>query len=299
VKAVLLSHAAKESGQIFDGDADELPESGTYVVFPLRVRHVEPSYMAQVLQPFANNPQAILAMNDSRMLVLRDLSSNVRQMVAMAEMVDRPGVGMPRQGRHGGFPFIIGGLGLLWLTRVLLQSNWKRTLTVWGIAMVMGSGAICLRNAGAGGVDLPTTPGSGAATGLLFVALVPWLYQLYLKWMGKGMTAADQSTGVAGVRVWLGGGNVIALLAVALLASLGLGYFFWSILILGVVVVLAYPVGITMMCSGDGVPRQRAEFERSLSMLESGALTPREFGHRVSLIYRKKSSKKAKTAAKS
>ena len=293
VKAVPLRQASKEAAPVFEGSAEDLPHSGTYVVFPLRVRYVEPSHMAMALQPFANHPQAVLAMEHSKLLLLRDLSGNVRQMVEIASMIDRPsGSNIPARGRRGGWLFVVGGLLGLWLARVLLRSTWKETLIVWATGMIVGLVAMWLRNQGAGGVDAPIQPWSGEAAGLLFVVLVPWIYHLYRKWMGRGLTQGDRSAEATGVRGWLTGDNVIAAVAVAVLASQGLGYSFWSVLIIGWLVVAAYPLATTLKGRGGGMPKRRDEFERTLKMFEAGTLTPREFGHRVSAIFGKGGAKK-------
>jgi len=286
VKAVPMTQAWQEAVPMFEGSAEDLPDSGTYVLFPFRARHVKPHALAAAMQPFALNPQAIVAVDDANLILLRDLASNVRQMVRVAEMIDRPRGAAPTYGRRRGLLFLFGSVaGLVLARRLFSRGSWRMTALTWGSGVALGFLAMNMSRAAQKAL---LHPWSAEATGVLFIVLVPWLFQLYRQWMGRDLVEAHRVPGSRGVRAWLAGEQVVALLAVALLAAHGLGYSFWITLILGILVMVAYPVSVTLRKGRVGTASQQAEFRRSLQMLESGLLTPREFGHRVAVVYGKR-----------
>ncbi|HUR45649.1 MAG TPA: hypothetical protein VMZ27_07220 [Candidatus Saccharimonadales bacterium] len=86
VKAVPANQASTEAGPIVDWAPDKLPESGTYIVYVFRTKENQlPRHLAPALQPFAKMPNSILAIDGANTLILRDYSSNVRQMLQVLE----------------------------------------------------------------------------------------------------------------------------------------------------------------------------------------------------------------------
>jgi type II secretory pathway component GspD/PulD (secretin) len=86
VKAVPANQASTEAGPIIDWAPDRLPDSGTYIVYIVRMKENQlPHHVAPALQPFAKMPNSILAIDNANTLILRDYSSNVRQMLQVLE----------------------------------------------------------------------------------------------------------------------------------------------------------------------------------------------------------------------
>lgn len=89
VKAVPMQEAAKEAGPVIDLPADKLPESASYMVRIVRLKKTKPSELVPMLQPFSKVPNGIIAMDKEQLLVLRDFSSNIRQMLRVIDEVQK------------------------------------------------------------------------------------------------------------------------------------------------------------------------------------------------------------------
>ena len=88
VKAVQTQTAGQE-GQAFNQlDAGKLPDMGQYVTHVVQLKYAKPSEMVQALTPFAKIPGAILAIDSSQILVLRDFTENVKRMLEMIKAID-------------------------------------------------------------------------------------------------------------------------------------------------------------------------------------------------------------------
>ena len=88
VKAMPLAQANAAGAQINTNDASQLAELGAYTIHVVQTKYMKPSALAQVLIPFASLATAVLPIEDSGMLVLRDHTENVKRMLEMAEKVD-------------------------------------------------------------------------------------------------------------------------------------------------------------------------------------------------------------------
>ena len=72
------------AGARFDtNSAAQLPEMGQYVTHVVQLKYAKPSEMVAVLQPFVKIPNAILPIDTSQMLVLRDYTENVKRMLEL------------------------------------------------------------------------------------------------------------------------------------------------------------------------------------------------------------------------
>jgi general secretion pathway protein D len=88
VKAVAQAQVGQE-GALWDGRTSaELPELGQFVTHVVQVTYAKPSEMVQILQPFAKMPNAIMAIDSSGILVLRDFTENVKRMLEMIKQID-------------------------------------------------------------------------------------------------------------------------------------------------------------------------------------------------------------------
>ena len=89
VKAVAKQSAAYESPPVVTWSREELPDCGTYITYIVEVKHQKPRDLSAGLQPFASMPNSILGVDHAGLLVLRDLSSNVRRMLEILERLDK------------------------------------------------------------------------------------------------------------------------------------------------------------------------------------------------------------------
>jgi len=88
VKAVPTQQAGQEARAFNTTSVEDLPEAGSFVVQIVKLKNTAPSDVAEALQPFAKNPQAILAIDDSGIVILRDNAENVKRMMEVLEQVD-------------------------------------------------------------------------------------------------------------------------------------------------------------------------------------------------------------------
>jgi general secretion pathway protein D len=88
VKAVQTQTAGQEGAPIKTNAASSLPEIGQYLTHIVQLKYAKPSEMVQVLQPFSKIPNAVVPIESSQILVLRDFTENVKRMLEMIERVD-------------------------------------------------------------------------------------------------------------------------------------------------------------------------------------------------------------------
>ena len=88
VKAVQAPTAFQE-GQVFSKlEPGQLPEMGQYLTHVVQLRYAKPSELVQALQPFAKIPNAIMPIDSSQILVLRDFTENVKRMLEIIREID-------------------------------------------------------------------------------------------------------------------------------------------------------------------------------------------------------------------
>jgi hypothetical protein len=117
-------------------------------------------------------------------------------------------------------------------------------------------------------------------TSVLALFAVPFLLNLYLKWIAGHLTETEKAGGMDGVRAWLRGGNLVCAFVISLCAWLGFGYSFWGMLALTLMALLAYP--LLNMAADSFKPVEpktdnlKSERERVLKMLDDGKITATE-----------------------
>ncbi|MCW5554129.1 MAG: hypothetical protein KIS67_18480 [Verrucomicrobiae bacterium] len=88
VKAVPSTMAPATGQEVNTDDPDQLPIIGSYVTRVVQTKYVKPSELVQTLTPFQSAANAILPVDASQILVLRDNMENVKRMLEMVEKVD-------------------------------------------------------------------------------------------------------------------------------------------------------------------------------------------------------------------
>jgi type II secretory pathway component GspD/PulD (secretin) len=91
VKVVPSAQAAQEPGPVVEIPWQELPDSSSYLTYIARLKHLAAEQAVPALQPFAKLPNSIIGVRGSDVIVLRDYSANVRRMMQVLEMTDKPG----------------------------------------------------------------------------------------------------------------------------------------------------------------------------------------------------------------
>ena len=94
VKVVLLTEAGGSGGPINEMNSSMLPEFGPFDTHIVQLKYTKPSEIQPILQQFTKNPTAILPIEGSGMLVLRDTAENVR---AMLDMINRLDISVPSE----------------------------------------------------------------------------------------------------------------------------------------------------------------------------------------------------------
>jgi type II secretory pathway component GspD/PulD (secretin) len=88
VKAVPQASAPTEGAAFSKADPNQLPDVGQFVTHVVQLKFAKPTEMTAALQPFAKIPNAILPIDSSQMLVLRDYSENVKRMLELVKQID-------------------------------------------------------------------------------------------------------------------------------------------------------------------------------------------------------------------
>ena len=77
------------AGAKFDtNSAAHLPDMGQYITHVVQLKFAKPSEMVPVLTPFIKIPNAILPIDSSQILVLRDYTENVKRMLELIKEID-------------------------------------------------------------------------------------------------------------------------------------------------------------------------------------------------------------------
>jgi len=75
-------------GRFDTNSAAQYPEMGQFVTHVVQLKYAKPSELVPVLTPFVKIPNAILAIDTSQMLVLRDYTENVKRMLELVKEID-------------------------------------------------------------------------------------------------------------------------------------------------------------------------------------------------------------------
>lgn len=89
VKAVPEARASSESPPEITLPWKELPDCGSFMMRRVRLKNLRPSEVVPVLVPLAKASNAVLPVDSSGELILRDYSSNIRRMLQVLEDLDK------------------------------------------------------------------------------------------------------------------------------------------------------------------------------------------------------------------
>lgn len=89
VKAVPTYEASDEVPPTIDIGADELPNSSSYMTCTVRLKHAKGLDVVNVLATVSRVPKSIICVPSDNLLILRDYSANIRQMLRLVQQLDR------------------------------------------------------------------------------------------------------------------------------------------------------------------------------------------------------------------
>ena len=89
VKAVPVAQINSEALPEINLPWQLLPESSSPMLRKVYLKKLKPSIVVPLLMPFAKLPGSILAVDDQKLLVLRDYSENIRQQLRLLEELEK------------------------------------------------------------------------------------------------------------------------------------------------------------------------------------------------------------------
>jgi general secretion pathway protein D len=88
VKALPEAQSISAGARFDTNSAALLPELGQFVTHVAQLKYAKPTELMPVLQPFVKIPNAILPIDSSMILVLRDYAENVKRMLELVAQID-------------------------------------------------------------------------------------------------------------------------------------------------------------------------------------------------------------------
>jgi general secretion pathway protein D len=88
VKAMPEAQGGSAGGRFDTNSAAQYPEMGQFATHVVQLKYAKPSELVPVLTPFVKIPNAILAIDNSQMLVLRDYAENIKRMLELIDTID-------------------------------------------------------------------------------------------------------------------------------------------------------------------------------------------------------------------
>jgi general secretion pathway protein D len=89
VKAVPAAQAVSEAPPNITLPLELLPDSGSFMSRMVRLKKIRPSEVMPVLQPLVKTPNALLPIDSSNQLIIRDYSANVRRMLQLLQELEK------------------------------------------------------------------------------------------------------------------------------------------------------------------------------------------------------------------
>jgi type II secretory pathway component GspD/PulD (secretin) len=88
VKAVHVSQINSESPPEIDLPWQSLPDSSSVMTRKVYLKKYKPSEVLSAIQPFTKLPNSILAIDNQKLLIIRDYSANIRQELKLIEEIE-------------------------------------------------------------------------------------------------------------------------------------------------------------------------------------------------------------------
>jgi type II secretory pathway component GspD/PulD (secretin) len=96
VKAVPNREAMMEPAPTLGPDPVALPDSSSYMTCTVGFKNANAKDLVEVVKPFARMQNSIICLPSTHLLILRDYSANIRQMLRLIQQIDRLPPSAPR-----------------------------------------------------------------------------------------------------------------------------------------------------------------------------------------------------------
>jgi len=88
IKAVPKEEAMQHAPQVTPENQDDIPESGVFLTRTIKLSSSTPSEVAEILRPMSANPDGMIAIDSTQVLILHDYAVNIRQMLDVIKDID-------------------------------------------------------------------------------------------------------------------------------------------------------------------------------------------------------------------
>lgn len=88
VTAVTAQDALSQGAAFSDTDSAALPEASQFVTQIVQLKKLSPEEIIAAITPFSKNPAGLVALESSRVVILRDYAINVKRMLEVIEKID-------------------------------------------------------------------------------------------------------------------------------------------------------------------------------------------------------------------
>jgi type II secretory pathway component GspD/PulD (secretin) len=103
VKALPTGEASSEIPPTIEAKPEELPDSSSYMTCTVQVKYADPKSVSDLLSVVSRMPKSIICVPSTSgvpaskgcLLILRDYSANIRQMLRLIQQVDHPALPRP------------------------------------------------------------------------------------------------------------------------------------------------------------------------------------------------------------
>ena len=88
VKAVPKEEAIQHAPEMTPENEADIPQSGVFLTRTVRLSSSTPSEVAEILRPMSANPDGMIAIDSTQILILHDYAVNIRQMLDVIQKID-------------------------------------------------------------------------------------------------------------------------------------------------------------------------------------------------------------------
>ena len=90
VKAVPAAQAASEAAPVIELPPEQLPDSGSFLIYFVTLKHRAPQEILPAVAPLSKTPNSLIAFPGNGLLMMRDQSCNIRRMLEVIRRLDVP-----------------------------------------------------------------------------------------------------------------------------------------------------------------------------------------------------------------
>ena len=88
VKAVPKEEAMQHAPEATSEDASQIPDSGMFLTRTIKLNSSAPSEVAEILAPMSANPDGLIPIDSTQILIIHDYAVNIKQMLQVIEKID-------------------------------------------------------------------------------------------------------------------------------------------------------------------------------------------------------------------